>query len=160
MANHLDLEEQEQIDQLKHFWNTWGTLISSVLLLVFGSIAIWNGYQYWQNRQAMQAAAVLEALDSAVLAKDEAKLEQAFKDVREQYASTNQSVLAGLLAAKAWQDQKNATKAEEVLQWVNQSGADEGHKTIARLRLAGLLMEKKAYDEALQQLSFAVPAAF
>lgn len=160
MANHLDLEEQEQIDQLKHFWNTWGTLISSVLLLVFGSIAIWNGYQYWQNRQATQAAAVLEALDTAVIAKDEAKLEQAFKDVREQYASTNQSVLAGLLAAKAWQDQKNAPKAEEVLQWVSQSGADEGHKAIARLRLASLLVEKKAYDEALQQLSFAVPAAF
>ena len=24
MAKHLDLEEQEQIDALKHFWNTWG----------------------------------------------------------------------------------------------------------------------------------------
>ena len=23
--NHLDLEEQEQLDQIKHFWNTWGT---------------------------------------------------------------------------------------------------------------------------------------
>ncbi len=160
MANHLDLEEQEQIDQLKHFWNTWGTLISSVLLLVFGSIAIWNGYQYWQNRQAMQAAAVLEALHTAVQAKDEAKLEQAFKDVREQYASTNQSVLAGLQAAQAWQAQKNTAKAEEALQWVSQSGADEGHKAIARLRLAGLLIEKKAYDEALKQLSFAVPTAF
>src|SRR5256885_5645964 len=28
MANHFDLEEQEQIEQLKHFWNTWGTLIT------------------------------------------------------------------------------------------------------------------------------------
>ena len=51
MANHLDLEEQEQLDQLKHFWNTWGTLISTLLILVSGSLVAWNGYQYWKNSQ-------------------------------------------------------------------------------------------------------------
>ena len=160
MANHLDLEEQEQIDQLKHFWNTWGNLISSVLLLVFGSIAIWNGYQFWQNRQSMQAAALQEELNAAIRAKDDAKLEQAFKDIRDKYASTQQSVQAGLLASKAWQDNKNAAKSEEALLWVVQSGADEGKKAIARLRLAGLLLEKGAYDDALKQLSAPVPPEF
>jgi len=160
MANHLDLEEQEQIDQLKHFWNTWGNLISSVLLLVFGSLAIWNGYQFWQNRQSMQAAALQEELNAAIRAKDDAKLEQAFKDIREKYASTQQSAQAALLASKAWQDNKNAAKSEEALLWLAQSGADEGQKAIARLRLAALLLEKGAYDDALKQLSAPVPPEF
>ena len=37
MATHLDLEEQEQLDQLKHFWNTYGTLITWVVLLAAGA---------------------------------------------------------------------------------------------------------------------------
>ena len=62
MANHLDLEEQEQLDQLKHFWNNWGTIISFVLVVVFGSVAAWNGYQFWQNREALHAASLLNAI--------------------------------------------------------------------------------------------------
>jgi predicted negative regulator of RcsB-dependent stress response len=34
MATHLDLEEQEQLDQLKHFWNQYGNLITWVLVIV------------------------------------------------------------------------------------------------------------------------------
>ena len=53
MANHLDLEEQEQLDQLKHFWTRWGTLITGLLVVVLGAFTAWNGYQYWQRTQAV-----------------------------------------------------------------------------------------------------------
>jgi predicted negative regulator of RcsB-dependent stress response len=53
-TQHLDLEEQEQLDQLKHFWNTYGNLISALLIAVFGSFAAYNGYQYWQRRRCGQ----------------------------------------------------------------------------------------------------------
>ncbi|MEY3944815.1 MAG: hypothetical protein RL697_828, partial [Pseudomonadota bacterium] len=56
MATHLDLEEQEQLAELKHFWNTYGNLISWVLIAVLGAYAAWNGWQYWQRHQATQAA--------------------------------------------------------------------------------------------------------
>ena len=65
MANHLDLEEQEQLDQLKHFWATWGTLISSLLTIVLLGLAGWNGYQFWQARQATQASALYDAIEAA-----------------------------------------------------------------------------------------------
>ena len=52
MATHLDLEEQEQLDALKHFWNQWGNLITWVLIAVLGAYAAWNGWQYWERRQA------------------------------------------------------------------------------------------------------------
>ncbi len=160
MANHFDLEEQEQLDQIKHFWNTWGTLISGVLIVVFGAIAAWNGYQYWQNRQASQAAALSDAMDSAVASADPARIEQVFGDLKSRYAGTAQTGQAGLLAAKALFDAGKLDVAKSVLQWLVQNASDDGYKALARLRLAGVLIDEKAYDEAMKQLSGSVPAGF
>jgi predicted negative regulator of RcsB-dependent stress response len=153
MANHLDLEEQEQIDQLKHFWNTWGTLISAVALAVALGLAGWNGYQFWQNRQAGQAAALLDAVDAAAVGGDMERLEQAFADMRSKFGGTAQAGLAGLAVGKTASSAGNAALAKAALTWVAESAKDDGHKAIARLRLSALLMEEKSYDEALKQLS-------
>jgi predicted negative regulator of RcsB-dependent stress response len=64
MAKALDLEEQEQLDQIKHFWNKWGNLISWLLIAVLGSYAAWNGYQYWQRDQAAKAAVLFDEVFS------------------------------------------------------------------------------------------------
>ncbi|SEA86340.1 MULTISPECIES: YfgM family protein [Acidovorax] len=160
MANHLDLEEQEQLDQLKHFWNTWGTLISSLVLLVFGSLAAWNGYQYWQNRQSTQAAALFDAVDVASRAGDQARMEQALGDLRSKYAGTTQTAQAGLVLAKSMLDASNATGAKDALTWVVENAGDDGYKAIARLRLSSVLMDQKDLDGALKQVSGAFPAEF
>ena len=68
MATHLDLEEQEQLDALKHFWNKWGNLITWVLIAVLGAYAAWNGWQYWQRRQAAMAAVLYDEIDRAAKA--------------------------------------------------------------------------------------------
>ncbi|WP_298207808.1 tetratricopeptide repeat protein [Acidovorax sp.] len=160
MAKHLDLEEQEQLDQLKHFWNTWGTLISSVVLVVAGSVAAWNGYQYWQNRQATQAAALFDAVDVAAKSGEKARLEQAFGDLKSKYAGTTQAGQAGLLVAKSMQDAGNSDGAKDALTWVAEQSKDEGLKALAQLRLASVLMEQKNYDEALKQVSGSFPPEF
>ena len=160
MANHLDLEEQEQLDQLKHFWNTWGTLISSVLILVAGSAAAWNGYQYWQNRQATQAAALFDAVDVAARSGDQSRMEQAFGDLKSKYAGTTQAGQAGLALAKAMQDAGSANGAKDALAWVADQSADEGLKALAKLRLSSVLMDQKNYEDALKQLSGSFPSEF
>ncbi len=160
MANHLDLEEQEQLDQLKHFWNTWGTLISSVLIVVAGSLAAWNGYQYWQNRQAGQAAALFDAVDVAARAGDQARVTQAFGDLKAKYAGTTQAAQAGLTLAKISVDAGNVDAAKESLGWVAEHARDDGLKALAKLRLASVLMDQKNYDDALKQLAGNPPVEF
>lgn len=160
MAKHLDLEEQEQLDQLKHLWNTWGTLISSVLFVVAGSLAAWQGYQYWQNRQATQAAALFDAVDVAARAGDQARVAQAFGDLKAKYAGTVQAAQAGLAVAKTAVDAGNADAAKDALGWVAEHAGDEGLKALAKLRLASVLLDQKNYDEALKQVSGSVPAEF
>ena len=54
MATHLDLEEQEQLDQFKHFWARWGNLITGLVTAVLLVYASYNGWNYWQQRQATQ----------------------------------------------------------------------------------------------------------
>ena len=157
MANHLDLEEQEQLDQLKHFWNTWGTLISSVLVVVFGALAAWNGYQFWQNRQATQASALFDAVEVAVQTGDHTRVEQAFGDIRGKYAGTVQAAQAGLMVAKLEMGKNQPDAAKAALEWTAKNASDEGYRAIARLRLASVLLEQKAYDAALQTLSEKFP---
>ena len=158
MATHLDLEEQEQIDQLRHFWNTWGTLISAVLVVVFGAVAAWNGYQFWQGRQATQAAALFDAVEVAVQTGDQVRVEQAFGDIREKYAGTEQAAQSGLLVAKVEMEKGNSEAAKAALEWTAKNASDDGHRSIARLRLASVFVEQKAYAEALQALSENFPS--
>jgi predicted negative regulator of RcsB-dependent stress response len=160
MANNLDLEEQEQLAELKHFWNEWGNLITWAMIAVFGAIAAYNGWQYWQQRSSMQASALFEEVDRAAAQGDTARIERAFADIRERFPRTAFAHQAGLLAAKILFEKGNAEGAKAALGWVAENAKDEGYQATARLRLVSLLVESKAYDEALKQLSAAFPAEY
>ena len=160
MANNFDLQEQEQLEQIKHFWNTWGTPITWVLIVIMGGLAAWNGYRLWQGRQAQQATALAEAVEMAVQAGDLARVEQAVGDLKSSYGGTAQAGQAGLLAAKALADAGKWDAAKSTLAWVAEKASDEGYQALARLRLASVLIEQKAYDEALAQLSGKFPTEF
>ena len=160
MAKHLDLEEQEQLDELKHFWKTYGNLITWALIAVFGAIAAWNGWQYWQRSQAGQASAMYEEVERAVAGGDVARLERAFGDMKDKFGGTTYAHQAGLFAAKAFADKGKGDAARAALVWVADKASDEGYRATARLRLAGLLADAKSYDEALKQLEGDFPAEF
>jgi predicted negative regulator of RcsB-dependent stress response len=160
MAKHLDLEEQEQLDELKHFWREYGNLITWVLIAVFGAIAAWNGWQYWQRTQAVQAATLYDEVERAAQAGDIARVERAFADMKDKFGGTTFAQQAGLLAAKTLVDKGNTEGAKAALAWVADKASDEGYQAIARLRLAAVLAEAKSYDEALKQLAEPLPRQF
>lgn len=160
MAAHLDLEEQEQLEQFKHFWKQYGNPITWLLIAALGAYGAFNGWQYWQRSQALQASALYDALEQAAAAGDTARVEQAFKDIRDKYGRTSYGQQAGLLAGKALADKGQADAAQAALQWVASDAGDPGYQALARLRLAALLVQAKKYDEALQQLAGAMPSSF
>jgi len=160
MAKHLDLEEQEQLAEIKHFWNEYGNLITWVVIVVFGSIAAWNGWQYWQRTQSGQAAAMYDEVERAAQAGDLTRVERAFSDMRDKYGRTKYAQQAGLLAARVLMDKGKTDAAKSALGWVAEKASDEGYQAVARLRLAGVLVQGKAYDEALKQLSGDFPKEF
>jgi predicted negative regulator of RcsB-dependent stress response len=160
MATQLDLQEQEQLDALKAFWNKYGNLITWVLILVLGAFAAWNGWNYWQRDQAFKASAMYDALEQAAQAGDAERSGRVFADLKERYPGTAFAQQGGLAAAKVQFDKGQADAAKASLQWVADNAVETEYRTIARLRLAALLAAAKQYDEALKQLDGANAAGF
>ncbi|WP_119154398.1 YfgM family protein [Caldimonas tepidiphila] len=157
MATHLD--EQEQLEDIKHFWKRWGTLITGVITVVLLAFAAWNGWSWWQRDQAAKAGVLYDEVERAAQAGDAQKAERAFSDMRERYGRTAYAEQAGLLAARVLHDKGENEKAEAALAWVGDNAREAEYRAIARLRRAALLLERKAYDEALK-LTEGVPAQF
>lgn len=155
MATHLDLDEQEQLDQLKAFWKQYGNLITWTLVVVLGGFAAWNGWNLWQRDQAAKAAAMFDELEKAAQGADTDRVAGIFKDLRERYGRTAYAGQGGLLAAKVQAEKFKPDDAQATLAWVADNAGEAEYRTIARLRLAGLLIDAKKYDEALKQLDAA-----
>ena len=160
MANQLDLEEQEQLDELKHFWSKYGNLISGVLIVVMLALAGWNGYNYWQRSQAAQAAVMYDEMGKSLAGGDVAKAERTFNDMKDRYARASYTQQAGLALAKMAADAGKADVAKVALQWVADKSGDEGYAAIASLRLANIYLDAKQYPEALKALDAAKGDAF
>ena len=152
MATHLDLQEQEQVDALKAFWQQYGNLITWALvaaLLVYSGI---TGWQWWQREQSAKAGAMFDELDRAANAGDVDKTARVFADLKERYPRTAYAQQAGVLAAKLQFDKGKADDARASLSWVIEHAVEDEYRALARLRLAALMLEAKQYDDALKQL--------
>jgi predicted negative regulator of RcsB-dependent stress response len=152
MATNLDLEEQEQLDQLKAFWNTYGTLVTWVLIAVLGSYAAWNGWNWYQRDQATKAGAMFDELDKAVQAGNVDQAARVFADMKARFPGTAFTEQGGLQTAKLQFEKGKADDALATLGWVEGNAAEAEYQTIARLRAAGVLLDQKKYDEALKRL--------
>jgi predicted negative regulator of RcsB-dependent stress response len=160
MATSLDLQEQEQLDELKAFWKQYGNLITWVLILALGAFAAWNAWNWWQRDQGAKAGAMFEELDRAVAAGDAARAALVFGDLKERYPRTAFAQQGGLIAARLMFEKGQVDTARTTLSWVAANATEDEYRSAARLRLAGLLIDAKKYDEALQQLDEAKAPTF
>ena len=111
-----------------------------------------NGWNWWQRDQSAKAAAMFDELELAAQAGDAQRAGQIFADLKERYPRTVFAEQGGLLAARVQFDRGQADAAKASLTWVADNASEDEYKTVARLRLAGLLLQAKDYDDALKQL--------
>ena len=154
-----DLEEQEQLASLKAWWNQYGNLTSWVLIAGLAAYSGWNGWNYYQRSQAAQASSLYDELQNAAATKDNAKVQRAAGDMESRYGSTAYATMGALSAAKSAFEADDLKSAKLQLQWAADHGADE-YKAVAKLRLAGVLLDEKSYDEALKVLGGDVAPQF
>jgi len=152
MASHLDLEEQEQLDQVKAFWQQYGNLVTWLLVIALGAYAAWNGWNWYQRDQATKAGAMYDELDAAAQAGDADRANRVFGDLKSRYPGTAFAEQGGLVAARVLFEKGQTDAARAALGWVAENAAESEYRTIARLRLAGLLLDAKKDAEALKQL--------
>lgn len=155
-----DLEEQEQLEGIKAFWNQYGNLILTVTTVVLLAFAAWRGWGWYQGRQAGEAAAVYAQLQEAAEKKDVAKVKETAGQIFEKYSGTAYGQLAAMVAARVHADAGDLKSAKAPLQWAADKAMDEEFRHLARIRLAGILIDEKAYDEAMKLVGGKVEGKF
>lgn len=155
-----DLDEQEQLENLKAWWAQYGNLVTWLVIVGLLAFAAWNGWQYWQRKQAAEASVLYETVQKAIQTRDVEKTKRATADLTEKFGGTTFASLSALQAAKVLADANDLAGAKAQLQWVMDRSKVDEYRQLARLRLAGVLLDEKAYDESLKLLSAEVPEGF
>lgn len=156
-----DLEEQEKLDALRAWWDRYGTLIVVVFVgavLIFAGVRAW---QWYQGHQASQAMGYFEALENAAVQQSEdslPRIKAASETLRKDFPDSGYTSRGVLIAAAALNSKGDVDGAREQLEWLIAQGDDPALVPLARLRLAGILLEQQKYDDALAQLETAPPA--
>ncbi|OHC71424.1 MAG: hypothetical protein A3H93_02585 [Rhodocyclales bacterium RIFCSPLOWO2_02_FULL_63_24] len=155
-----DLEEQEQLDELKTWWKMYGNLVTGILVAVALAAVAWQGWNWWQRQQATQASALFSILQTAATQKDAKRARELAGELIDKYSSTAYAGMGALLAARAQMDAGDAKNARVQLGWAAENAKDPALRELARLRLAAVMLDEKAYDEAMKQLAAEPLAAF
>lgn len=151
----FDLDEQEQISELKAWWAQYGKFVTTIAVAAaIGSVG-WQGWQYYRNTQANEASAVYFAVQQAAARGDAQKAREAAGQLIEKFGGTAYAEMAALTSAGVQIEAGDGKNARLQLEWIVGNGKDAAIKDIARLRLAALLLDEGAYDEALARLATA-----
>ena len=153
MATHLDLEEQEQLDQLKAFWNAVRQPDHlGADRRRSAAFAAWNGWNWWQRDQAVKAGAMYDELDTRRAGRRRRARRPRLRRPEGALSAHRLRAAGRPAGGQAAGDKGQADAARATLAWVADNAVEDEYRTIARLRLAGLLLDEKKYDEALKQL--------
>ncbi len=148
----LDLEDQEQLDEFKIWWDKYGKLIINTVLAAVIAYAAWQGYQYFQHKKAVEASDIYQKLvqtdsTNADLIKSEGAR------LMNDYASTPYAGRAAVLLAKSNFEAEDVASAKSQLEWAASNAQETSVQAIANLQLATLLLGEKNYAGAEQLLT-------
>lgn len=155
-----DLEEQEQLSELKAWWNQYGNLITS--LVTAGALAVvgWQVWNWYQRNQSAQASVLYSTVQKAVAERDTKRARDASGELVEKYGGTTYATLGALMSARLQYDSGDLKTARAQLAWAADHAPDAELRDVARLRLAAVLVDEKAHDEALKILDKAPAEPF
>lgn len=152
-----DLEEQEQLDEFRAWWNKNGKLVTRLVIAAAVAYGGWQGYQSWMNSKATAASTAYQTLVSTpLLDVDSKKAEQISKDaeaIEADYSMTPYAGRAALFAARALHEANKSEAAEKQLRWAMAEAKEPAIKHMAAVEVAGLQIERNALDDAKKTLA-------
>src|SRR6266705_3045750 len=131
-----DLEEQEQLAELKAWWKEHGGTVMLGATLALAAFGAWNGWMWYQRSQAAQAAVLYDALQKAAREQLEWVVEHANNDqIR---------TIATLRLASVLLDDKDPDAALQVLE----ARPHPGFEVLYAMQRGDILATQKRRAEA------------
>ena len=146
-----DLEEQEQLDAFKQWWAKNGNMVLvaiGVLIVAFAATQFWKHHR---NQQTLEASTYYQQLLDTP-AQDQKAIQSLSAQLMDNYAGTPYAGRAAVAAAKANYSAKDGKSAKSQLEWAIDHAKEDAVRSGARLQLAAIHLDEKAYDEALKTL--------
>ena len=149
--------EEEQLEALKRWWSAHGFSLLAVILV---ALALGWGYRLWQDHieaRGIAASTLFQDLLDLVEAEDGRQLNEeqrstadyVTEQLKAEYASHAYSRMAALLAARLAVDQGDLSGAEMELRWITTREPEDEIGSLARIRLARVLLALERVDEGL-----------
>jgi predicted negative regulator of RcsB-dependent stress response len=148
----LDLEEQEQLDEFKAWWNKNGKLATNIVLAALVAYSAWTGFNYFQQKKAVEASELFQhlvQLDSSKMG----DIKSLSSQLMEGFSGTPYAGRAAVFSAKNNYAANDSKSAKAQLEWAIANAKESSVKAIASLQLASILLEEKNYDGAQKVLS-------
>jgi predicted negative regulator of RcsB-dependent stress response len=143
------------IGSLKNFWDRFGNILLTVVLIcaiIFAGWRFWNNYQ---QKKVMEASISYQVLLSdyqvptvqkeGVIAKGNA--------IMTNYPETIYANFSALLLASVYVSENNLDAARTSLEWVLSHTDNPVIQTIAKERLARIMIAQKEYQQAIDLLN-------
>lgn len=147
-----DHEEQEQLANLKAWWNQYGNLVTWILLAVSLAVAGYQGWNWYGRSKAGEASAVYSVLQRAAAEGDMQRVKTAAGELIEKFGNTPYGPLGAMIAGKLAFEKGDLKTARAQLTWAADNAGDD-LRDLARLRLAAVMLDEKSFDEALKQVA-------
>jgi len=147
----LDLEEQEQLDEIKSWWKKNGKIVTSTIIGLLVIYSAFQAWQFYQHKQAVEASTLYQSLLISD-AKDLKSIQAKSAKIMDDYSSTPYAGRAALFAAKANYAGNELKSAKAQLEWAISHSKESSMSAMASLQLANILTEEKDYAGALKIL--------
>jgi len=148
----LDLEEQEQVDELKALWKKYGVYITRGVIAFFVLYGLFQGWGYYQTKQSQGASELYQS----IVVMDEKNTKDILvksQKLMDDYSGTPYAGRAAILFAKASYLEGNKDKAKEKLEWASSHAKESATESIALIQLGQILVEEKKYEDALKRVN-------
>jgi len=152
--------EEQQVEALKNWWKQNGLAVIGGAVLGISALIGWRGWNWHQEKLATEASDIFVIVQDATIKNDSGSLQEQTKNLRDNYASTPYASLATLYEAKSLVEKGDAAAAEESLRWVLKNSNQDSVRSVARLRLARVLLADNKVDDALAMIDGGIPEAY
>ncbi|WP_037587524.1 YfgM family protein [Stenoxybacter acetivorans] len=155
-----DFQDQEEIENFKHFWKNYGRWIFGVLLLAAAAYLGWVIYQGHLREQNEKAGDLADTFATQLQAGNDASAKKALLSLQQDYGNTLPAAQSTLIMAAAAFETAKYDEAIGHLQWVAGKQKNDLFRTITAQRLAVVYLQQQKYNEALSALNVTVDKDF